>query len=313
MLLPPGARLLVAVSGGQDSMALLHLLGDLSRLHGWPLEVWHGDHGWSRRSTATALALSAWLDQAGWSLWTDRAAPGTAVGEAAARRWRYATLLARARQLDCSHVVTGHTASDRAETLLLNLIRGTHRRGLASLRPSRPLEERQLVRPLLLFNRRETASIARAEGLPVWADPSNNDLAYARNRLRREVLPILDSLHPGVEQRLAALAERLAQEEEEAAALTELALAALRRNDGSLRRQALSELGVACQRRLLQAWLEPSTGVKLKASILETLLCQLASPEASGTMDLAGGWRLHWQGDALTLASPPPSPAVDAP
>ena len=90
-----------------------------------------------------------------------------------------------------SHVVTGHTASDRAETLLLQLARGSHRRGLASLRPQRPLTAAlTLVRPLLLFTRAETSQIHAQLGLPLWPDASNADPRYSRNRLREEVLPV---------------------------------------------------------------------------------------------------------------------------
>lgn len=292
-------------------MALQHLLQDLSRLHRWQLHLWHGDHGWHAGSSATAADLARWLKQTGRPLLIDRAEPLAMAtkNEAEARHWRYRTLLERARQLDCSHVVTGHTASDRAETLMMNLARGSHRRGLASLRPSRPLAERQLVRPLLIFSRRETARMVQTWNLPIWPDPSNDDLSYERNRVRQEVMPILDALHPGVEQRLAALAERLAQEEEGASELTDLALAALRQDDNSLRRTALTSLGMASQRRLLQAWLGQNAGLRLRSSALDRLLDRLASLKRSGSMDLSGSWRLQWRGDALTLA-PSPSPAA---
>lgn len=297
-------------------MALLQLLGDLSRLHHWQLHHWHGDHGWHSGSSITASALADWMDMGGRSLLLDRADPASAeaLGEDGARRWRYARLLKRSRELNCSHVVTGHTASDRAETLVMNLARGSHRRGLASLRPCRPLAERQLVRPLLIFSRRETADIARAWALPIWHDPSNDDLSLERNRLRSLVMPVLDELHPGVERRLAGLAERLAEDEDSAAELTALALAPLLQKDGSLNRTALLRLSSASQRRLVLAWLEPRTPIGLKARQLDTVLARLAQPARSGTMDLADGWRLQWCDQALRLVftSRPPATARPA-
>lgn len=292
-------------------MTLVRLLQDLNRLHLWQLHLWHGDHGWHDGSAGTATELARWLTRTGHSLLIDRAEPvmTEARNEAQARQWRYRKLLERARDLNCSHVVTGHTASDRAETLVMNLARGSHRRGLASLRPNRPLEERELARPLLIFSRRETARMVQILKLPVWPDPSNADLSYERNRVRQEVMPILDTLHPGVEQRLAALAERLAQEEDGASELTDLALATLRQADNSLHRQGLTSLGSANQRRLLQAWLGQSAGLRLRAAELEGLLARLTARTRSGSMDLSGGWRLQWRGDALTLA-PPSSPAA---
>lgn len=119
-------------------MALTALLADLRRLHHWRLELWHGDHGWRAESAQQAGELQAWAKSQRLPFLLERAATAPA-SEAAGRQWRYACLRRQAEPRGCSHVVTGHTASDRAETLLLNLARGSHRRGLASLRPVRPL------------------------------------------------------------------------------------------------------------------------------------------------------------------------------
>jgi tRNA(Ile)-lysidine synthase len=321
-LLPDGASLLVAVSGGQDSMALVGLLQDLQRLHHWRLQLWHGDHQLRVNASEQAGELARWAAQQGLPLqigiWQE---PQPA--EAAARTWRYAALAAAADHCGASHVVTGHTASDRAETLLLQLARGSHRRGLASLRPQRPLTaELTLVRPLLLFSRRETGQIHAQLGLPLWPDASNEEPRYSRNRLRQEVLPVLEQLHPGASRRISGVAERLAQEEESQQELMGLALTGLLAETPApalaLRRRALVALAPANQRRLLQHWLGRQGLNNLPAQQIDVLLGRLASGRGPGSSDLREGLRLQWDRQHLWLhqanahrpdrAEPPDSP-----
>ncbi|WP_231598155.1 tRNA lysidine(34) synthetase TilS [Synechococcus sp. CBW1002] len=329
-LLPAGAPLLLAVSGGQDSMAMTGLLLDLTRLHGWSLQLWHGDHGWRPESGQQAAELAQWAQQHGLALQIDRA-EALAPNEAAARHWRYERLAHWAERLGCQRVVTAHTASDRAETLLLHLARGSHRRGLASLRRQRPLLEPapsdpaaetaiQLVRPLLLFSRSDTARLCRELGLPVWTDPSNTDPRFARNRLRQEVLPVLEQLHPGATRRIGAQAERLAEELERDEELVALALAGLHTTPATsthevftheasslgrqLQRAPLVALSLASQRALLQHWLSQHNLQPLSSRQLETLLARLAPRRGPGRLDLAGGWRLRWDRSTLALLGP---------
>ena len=208
-LLPQGSSLLLAVSGGQDSMALLALLRDLAPLHGWSLSLWHGDHRWRNSSSRIATELSAWCQQRQLPLQIDAATPGEMPNEATARHWRYERLEQRGREA-CSDVVTGHTASDRAETILLQLARGSDLAGLASLPSVRPLspEGPQLRRPLLHLQRDDTLQICQELALPIWEDPSNQSPDFARNRIRQEVLPVLEELYPGCTRRMSDLAER---------------------------------------------------------------------------------------------------------
>lgn len=312
-LLPRGASLLLAVSGGQDSMALTALLRDLQRLHGWRLLLWHGDHGWRPEGADQAGELAAWARASQLPLVMERAEAGEALGEGLARRWRYNRLESTARRHGCRHVVTGHTATDRCETVLLNLARGSHRRGLSSLPASRPLRQDetaalpspQLVRPLLIFDRSDTARICRQAGLPVWQDSSNDDRRLARNRIRAEVLPVLEALHPGAVRRISAQADRLGEEVRQQDELLTLALATLMDSDDTagpgLGRRALMSLSDANQRRLLQHWLRQATGQELAATPLATLLARLPPERGPGEQDLGRGWRIRWDRRRLTL------------
>jgi tRNA(Ile)-lysidine synthase len=303
-----GTTLLLAISGGQDSMVLLALLRDLRRLHHWNLQLWHGDHGWRAESSTQAAALAAWAQTQGLPLWLERWREPQA-GEAAARQWRYERLAERAEALGASRVVTGHTASDRAETLLLQLARGSHRRG-SGPRALRPLAEGiQLARPLLLFSRCDTGRLCRTLQLPVWLDSSNHDPRFSRNRIRAEVLPVLDALHPGASARLSALCERWEQEEPAKEELQRLALRGLllpgagdQRQPG-LDRPGLMALASANRRLLLQRWLSLQGHPQLPARQLEALLARLEPQRGPGQQQLAGGCTLHWDRHGLWLAA----------
>jgi tRNA(Ile)-lysidine synthase len=307
-------------------MAMTGLLADLRRLHGWSLILWHGDHAWRPESGRQAGELAAWAAGEGLPLLLERAQPAPS-SEDQARQWRYRRLAEVAALRGVGHVVTGHTATDRAETVLLNLARGSHRRGLASLRPSRPLHNDpggspQLVRPLLHFCRDDTARICQSRGLPIWLDSSNDDRRYGRNRLRAEVLPVLEALYPGAQRRISLQAERLAQEDEQQQQLVALALGALalgaldQRALGqrgavaaALDRRRLGRLAEANQRALVQHWLRQQGPGELAATALETLLASLAPEQGPGQMNLAAGWRLGWDRCTLHLIPPTSSSA----
>ena len=312
-LLPPGEPLLLAVSGGQDSMALTALLLGLRRLHHWELHLWHGDHGWHPGSAAIAAELKAWSLKQGLPITVDRNTTNDASGqtgatEAEARQWRYTKLASCAAALGC-RVVCGHTASDKAETLLLQLTRGSDLAGLGSLRRQRLLDADlhpsvHLVRPLLGFSRQDTDAICRELNLPIWLDPSNANLRFSRNRIRQQVMPVLNDLHPGCEQRMAALSERLSQVQDSQQTLLDLSLESLSAKTESghgLQRPRFAALPFPLRRDLLARWLQLCGAPSLKAPLLEELARATAPGTPAGGRDLPSRWRLHWDKKSLQL------------
>ncbi|MGL5925641.1 tRNA lysidine(34) synthetase TilS, partial [Chroococcidiopsis sp.] len=162
------------------------------------------------------------------------------LNEAAARQWRYQALATIARTHNYPYIATGHTASDRAETLLYNLIRGSGADGLQALTWQRSLHVGTqsyaplLVRPLLEVTRTETAQFCQERQLQVWEDTTNLDLKYARNRIRQELLPYIQThFNSQVELTLAQTAELLQAEVEY-----------LERAADELRQQAVQASGV---------------------------------------------------------------------
>jgi tRNA(Ile)-lysidine synthase len=205
-----GERVLVATSGGPDSTALLDVLARLRRrggLAGSLVLVAHGvDHG-LRESAAAELDLAEAL-AARHDIPFGRTRVSVASGgnlQARARAARRAALLAAAKAAGATAIATAHHADDRAETVLLRLLRGGGARALAPL----PLRDGAWTRPLLGVTRSDVEAHVSRHSLPVARDPSNDDPRFARTRVRREVLPLLQSLDPAIVEHLNALADEL--------------------------------------------------------------------------------------------------------
>lgn len=302
-LLPSGASLLVAVSGGQDSLCLLRLLQDLQRLHHWSLQVFHGDHRWRPDSAANAEHVKSLC--ATWGLPCHLEVAPHLPSEAAARQWRYGRAMALCRRLGCGHLVTGHTATDRAETLLFHLCRGSGSRGLGSLRPQRQLAPGlQLTRPLLPFSRQDTLQCCQALKLPIWPDASNEDQRLTRNRIRQQVLPKLEQVNGAAVAHMAACAQQLAEESDLLDQLAREALSTMGANQStSLNPQALAALPRPLASRCLGLWIRDHTGCDPDRQQLNHLLHSLSHPKTTDqTMVLLdGGWRLRWWGGSIHL------------
>ncbi len=249
--LPPDAAVLVACSGGPDSLALLsatvfegHKLG--LRVIGVTV-----DHGLQEESAAHAERVVAQMAELG----ADETATarvevqgGGRGPEAAAREARYAVLDQLVEHFGALGVLLGHTLDDQAETVLLGLARGSGGRSLAGMRRNFD----HYHRPLLDVTRTDTVTACQVEGIEYWNDPHNLDLTYARVRVRRKVLPALeDELGPGVAGALARTADQLRADMELLDQLAQGAHDELREPDG-LEVKALLGLPLATRRRVLR-------------------------------------------------------------
>ena len=206
----PGSVVLVACSGGSDSCALAAATAFEASRAGWTTAAVTVDHGLQPGSDEQAARVAAFLRGLGFDPVEVAAVSvgGPGGPEAAAREARYAALDDAATRLGAAVVLLGHTRDDQAETVLLGLARGSGARSLSGM-PERA--RRGLYRrPLLGLDRSVTRAACAALDLAVWDDPHNADPAYARVRVRREVLPVLErELGPGISAALARTAELL--------------------------------------------------------------------------------------------------------
>ncbi|MGB3716411.1 MAG: tRNA lysidine(34) synthetase TilS [Candidatus Promineifilaceae bacterium] len=209
-------RLIVAVSGGSDSLALLHLLADQNLHPAANLLVVHLDHGLRPTSAEDAAYVRDRAQTLGVRCITDRQdvrAKALSEGmtlEEAGRKARYAFLAMVAKTEGAPVVATGHTADDQAETILMNLLRGSGPRGLRGILPVGNLpgsNDILLARPLLTTTRQEIETYCAAHDLSPIEDKTNLDPAYYRNWIRLELLPKIDERLPGVKERLRQTAE----------------------------------------------------------------------------------------------------------
>ena len=292
---------LLGLSGGADSTVLLHLLlaardtlglGEVRALH-----VNHGLRGdaaardeafcrdlckqWNVPFAAETVDVPAAVAETGESV------------EQAARRLRYAALFAHANG---AAVVTAHTASDNAETVLLHLTRGSGLRGLCGILP----RQNDLVRPLLFATRAEVEAYAAANGLSFVTDETNADTAYSRNRVRADVMPALKAVNPQVETALLRLCDSLREDEECLRDQGQLLLECAEFEDapGTYDREVLKPAPPAILRRALLQML-PSTVDVEKAHV--EALCDLVCE--GGAVTLPGGVIVKTQGDAVFVAA----------
>jgi tRNA(Ile)-lysidine synthase len=297
----PGETVVVACSGGADSLALLAATVFEARKAGWRVIGATVDHGLQEGSAPHADRVVAQMAQLG----ADETVavrvtvdPGGRGIEAAAREARYAVLAEVASRLSSRVVLLGHTLDDQAETVLLGLVRGSGGRSIAGMRHAFD----EFRRPLLEVTRAQTEAACSAEGIEAWEDPHNLDPRFTRARVRHRVLPVLEEeLGPGVAAALARTADSL---QADLAALDQAAdecLATVSTGDGLM----VTELAlrpVAVRTRVLRlAALAAGSPASELFRVHVLAMDDLLSGADNRSVDLPGHLRCRRRGDFLVF------------
>ena len=323
-LVPAGSSLLIGLSGGVDSVVLLHILQRLAQRFSWQLAALHVHHGISSNADAWAEFCTGFCAKLGVALHMERVdiAPLRDHGiEAAARKLRHAAFAKQA----CDFILLAQHADDQAETLLLQLLRGAGVRGAGAM----PVGARQLnalkawgcvLRPLLGSTREEILAYAAACELRWIEDESNADESYPRNFLRHQLLPLLQKKFPAYRETLCRSAQHFAEAAELQDDLARLdAVTAILGE--TLAVSALQAHSTARAKNLLRYFLQLKGAPMPQAAQLEAMLQQLCDARVDASLCVAyGGWQvrryrgqvyafaaltepgpvtmLHWQGEA---------------
>jgi tRNA(Ile)-lysidine synthase len=319
--LSAGQTIVVALSGGADSIALIDALTTLSAARGWRVVAAHLDHGLRTGSAADARFCRRACRRLGVPLRVGRAdvrARARREGgglEEAAREERYAFLRRVKAAEGAAAIAVAHTRDDQAETFLLRLLRGSGRAGLACMRP----RAADLVRPLLAVGRADVLAHLKERGLPWREDPTNADAALLRNRVRAELLPYLERrFNPAVREALARSAAVLADEADvlEGLGAEWRARAACPAGEGvALSRAVLRTAPRAAARLALRQALGEAGGLRgVTARHIERVLDLVASPAPSGRrLPLPGGREAVFHFDEIRLGSRRPAAAGTEP
>ena len=312
-VLEPVTSLSVAFSGGVDSTVLLDALQQLCAQLSLPApRALHVDHGLDACSAQWSAHCEQFCAARGveFRSFSVHAQAGSGQSpEEAARIARYQAL----REAMCSGEVlcVAHHADDQAETTLLQMLRGAGVLGGGAMRPQREFPPGRLVRPMLNVRRPDIESYARSRGLVWISDPANQRVRHPRNRLRAEVLPLLQNIAPGAVEALGRAAHL---QREAADAVAELARLDMQQccgqHSGSLSRAALRALPSARRRAVLRAWLCDHVRMPSyrRLSEIERQICT-ARRDAAPCVAI-GPVRIELHGDSVLLFAFPPPPIV---
>jgi tRNA(Ile)-lysidine synthase len=299
-------HLLVAVSGGGDSVALVQLLARCAPALGLSLTMGHVDHGIAAESAAVARDVARMAEQLGIGLLTTRLGLGAAAGETAARSARWSALEQMRVNAAAEFIVTAHHLDDQAETVLMRVLRGTGPAGLAGMQ----LRRGTILRPLLPFRRAELAQYLHGQGLAYWSDPANEDPRHDRVWLRRQLLPLLQQRWPDV----AGALNRVASAAAHGRRAWDDTLAHLPGLDVRQTGDSISVAGgpltgySSDMARAVVRTLALRAGVVVSGAGTERVLKLVADERSGSWVPLGGGWRAVMAFGRLRIERPVPVP-----
>lgn len=318
-MLPSGGLVLCAVSGGADSVCLLHLLRALSGRMGFRLAAAHFNHLLrGEASDGDEAFVRSLCETWGIPLYTGRGDTAGAAKQAGrgleetARELRYAFLRRTAEAIGANRIATAHTADDNLETILMRFVRGSGLRGLRGIPPRRG----EIVRPLLNIERREVLSYLKAHGLSHREDESNGDRTYTRNRLRMDVIPLLRKENPRLGATAAETAAALRRDDAflEAAALRASDSLRTQGEDRVIAAKALALAPDAVAARLAGLILNQiGAGRDVTAAHIAGVLALARGDDPSARLTLRGGVQVRRVYEDLIFSWETPAPRTFAP
>ncbi len=319
-LLQPGQRIIAGVSGGPDSLCLLDCLHRL----GYQVLVAHLDHQLRPESPEEALFVQEVARSYSLEILVERVNVTGTMGsigslEEKARLARYRFLVQSAKEKGIHHIATGHTADDQVETILMHFLRGAGPTGLRGMLPLTRMDDwvgipeaegMTLIRPLLGITRDQTQSHCTAISLEPREDKSNLDMSFTRNRLRHQLLPLLDTYNPGIRRVLRRMGQVMAGEAELVAHLVADRWESIIRSRGervlALDVPVFLEQPVALQRALLReaiARLRPSLR-DIGFEIIEDAVHFISTPQRGNRLTIVGELEMLHFADEVLLRDP---------
>ncbi len=289
-LIDRGAVVLCALSGGADSMYLLCRLLEGAERGGYSVRAAHFGHGLRPTAGRDEAFVRDWCERRGVPLTVgggDVATEAKRQGkglEETGRELRYAFLRRTAAETGCTLIATGHHAVDNAETVLMNLIRGCGLKGLTGI----PERRGELIRPMLGVDRGEIERYLEEAGVPHVEDESNADLSYTRNRVRIQVLPLLEELNPQAVRHIAQTAETLREDEKTLSQAANLLLYMNGGGDDRVKASALAGAPRPVALRAIGRMLERA-GLGDGRTYREGALTLAAGNDPSARLDVPGG------------------------
>ena len=307
------APVLLAFSGGADSMALLDMMQ--KEYPGAPILLAHVNHGirgeeaLRDRTFCEKVAKERGLEIAilDADIPTVAKEKGQSIEEAA-REVRYAFFADLMRERSIPVLLTAHHADDHFETILFRIARGTGLSGLSGILPIRPFEEGYLVRPLLGFTKQYILGYCMKNDLSFVTDSTNTDTAYARNRIRAAVIPVLESLYGDATHRAVRMSADIAEDDDYLKDVTQQFLIQNTSDEG-IDIKALQKAHPAIRRRALQTWFEGEREASIESIHIQALLNLIESRDATARVALPGGVSAYCTTRGrLTLTKTKPQP-----